>query len=39
VPIVFINNSPYYTATRKNVGNVPTTIWGPAAPYDEVFLK
>lgn len=39
VPIVFINNSPYYTATRKNVGNVPATIWGPAAPYDEVFLK
>jgi peptide/nickel transport system substrate-binding protein len=39
VPIVFINNAPYFTATRKNVGNVPTTIWGPAAPYDEVFLK
>ena len=28
-----------FTATRKNVGNVPTTIWGPASPYDEVFLK
>ena len=39
VPIVFINNAPYFTATRKNVGNVPTTIWGPASPYDEVFLK
>jgi peptide/nickel transport system substrate-binding protein len=39
VPIIFINDSPYHTATRKNVANVPVTIWGPAAPYDEVFLK
>ncbi|HVR51379.1 MAG TPA: ABC transporter substrate-binding protein [Pseudorhodoferax sp.] len=39
LPIVFINNSPYHTVARKNVGNVPTTIWGPASPYDEVFLK
>jgi peptide/nickel transport system substrate-binding protein len=39
LPIVFINNSPYHTATRKNVVNVPTTIWGPASPYDEVYLK
>jgi peptide/nickel transport system substrate-binding protein len=39
VPIVFINNSPYHTVARKNVANVPTTIWGPASPYDEVYLK
>lgn len=39
LPIIFINNSPYHTVTRKNVANVPTTIWGPASPYDEVYLK
>ena len=39
VPIVFVNIAPYHTATRKNVGNVPTTIWGPTSPYDDVFLK
>jgi peptide/nickel transport system substrate-binding protein len=39
VPIVFINNSPYHTVARKNVANVPTTIWGPASPYDEIYLK
>jgi peptide/nickel transport system substrate-binding protein len=30
---------PYHTAASKKVGNVPTTIWGPLSPYDEVFLK
>ncbi|MGR4868574.1 ABC transporter substrate-binding protein [Variovorax sp. LARHSF232] len=39
VPIVYVNNTPYHTASRKNVENVPATIWGPAAPYDDVFLK
>lgn len=39
VPIVYINLTPYYTATTKKVGNVPTTIWGPASPMDEVYLK
>ena len=39
LPIDFINIVPYHTATTKNVGNVPTTIWGPAAPYDEIYLK
>jgi peptide/nickel transport system substrate-binding protein len=39
VPIDFINLTPYYTVSSVRVGNVPTTIWGPAAPFDEVTLK
>jgi len=39
LPIVFINVIPYHTATTRNVANVPTTIWGPMSPYDEVYLK
>jgi peptide/nickel transport system substrate-binding protein len=38
-PIRFLNLVPYHTLTRANVGNVPTTIWGPVSPLDEVFLK
>lgn len=38
-PIVFINQVPYHTATSKKLGNVPTTIWGPVSPYDEVYFK
>ena len=39
LPIDFINVVPYHTITNKKVGNVPMTIWGPLAPYDEVYLK
>ena len=39
VPIRFLDLVPYYTLTQGNVGNVPTTIWGPVSPLDEVFLK
>jgi peptide/nickel transport system substrate-binding protein len=39
LPIDFINVVPYHTASRTNVGNVPTSIWGPLSPYDEVYLK
>jgi peptide/nickel transport system substrate-binding protein len=39
LPIVYINVSPYHTAASKTIGNVPTTIWGPMSPYDEVYLK
>lgn len=39
VPIHFINQIPYHTAANKKVGNLPTTIWGPLAPYDEIYLK
>jgi peptide/nickel transport system substrate-binding protein len=39
LPIEFINVVPYHTATNKKVGNVPTSIWGPMSPYDEVYIK
>jgi len=39
VPIMFVNLTPYHTATSKKVGNVPTTIWGPVSPLDEVYFK
>ena len=39
LPIYFINVIPYHTAASKKVGNVPTTIWGPMSPNDEVFLQ
>lgn len=39
VPIIFLNVVPFHTATNKRVGNVPTSIWGPLSPYDEVYLK
>ena len=39
LPIVFINQVPYHTASSKKLANVPTTIWGPLSPYDEVYFK
>jgi len=39
LPILFINEVPYHTVASKRVGNLPTTIWGPLAPYDEVTLQ
>ena len=39
VPIHFINKIPYHTAASKKIGNVPTSIWGPFSPYDEVYFK
>ncbi|WP_137891883.1 ABC transporter substrate-binding protein [Ramlibacter sp. 2FC] len=39
LPIHFINQVPFHTAASKKLGNLPTTIWGPLAPYDEVYLK
>lgn len=39
LPIDFINVVPYHTSALKTVGNVPTSIWGPMSPYDEVYLK
>ena len=38
LPIYFINVVPYHTAASKKVMNVPTTIWGPMSPMDEVWL-
>ncbi len=38
-PILFMTETPYHTLVAKNVGGVPTTIWGPVSPLDEVYLK
>lgn len=39
LPIYFINQVPYHTAASKKLANVPTTIWGPLSPYDEIYFK
>jgi peptide/nickel transport system substrate-binding protein len=39
LPIEFINVVPYHTAASKKLGNLPTTIWGPMSPLDEVYFK
>ncbi len=38
LPVYVIDQTGFYTATRKNVANVPTSIWGTASPLDEVYL-
>lgn len=35
-PIAFINLLPYYQVYDKRLKNLPTTIWGAAAPIDEM---
>lgn len=39
LPIIFLNVVPFHTAASKKLGNVPTSIWGPLSPYDEIFFK
>jgi peptide/nickel transport system substrate-binding protein len=39
LPVYIINQVPYYTATTKRVGNVPSSIWGVLSPMDDVYLK
>ncbi|WP_370552851.1 ABC transporter substrate-binding protein [Cupriavidus basilensis] len=39
LPIFYINTTPYHTVASKKLGNLPTTIWGPASPLDEVYFK
>ncbi len=39
LPIEFVNVIPYHTAASNKLGAVPTTIWGPMSPYDEIFFK
>jgi peptide/nickel transport system substrate-binding protein len=39
LPIDYINVIPYHTAASKKLVNVPTSIWGPMSPYDEVSFK
>jgi peptide/nickel transport system substrate-binding protein len=39
LPIEFINVVPYRTATTKQVGNVPVSIWGVMSPMDDVTVR
>ncbi|ABM59994.1 extracellular solute-binding protein, family 5 [Verminephrobacter eiseniae EF01-2] len=39
LPILFINQVPYHTITSKKLAQVPTSIWGPMSPLDEVYYK
>jgi peptide/nickel transport system substrate-binding protein len=36
VPILFLHAAPYAQAGLKGMNNLPTTIWGPMSPYDEL---
>ena len=36
VPILFPHPFPYTPAAHKGLQGLPTTIWGPMSPYDEV---
>lgn len=38
LPIEYINVIPYHTLANNKVGNIPTSIWGPLSPFDEVYL-
>jgi peptide/nickel transport system substrate-binding protein len=38
-PIAFINILPHYQVFDKNLRNLPQTIWGAAAPIDEMFRE
>ena len=38
LPVYVIDQTGYYTAASKKVGNVPASIWGTASPLDEVYL-
>ncbi len=39
IPVTWIVELPFHTIYNKRVGNVPTTVWGPASPLDEVYLR
>lgn len=38
-PIYFINTLPYRSAFHSGLGNLPTTIWGPMSPMDELYWQ
>lgn len=38
LPVYWINTLPFHTATWNYVHNVPVSIWGPMAPWDEVYM-
>jgi peptide/nickel transport system substrate-binding protein len=38
-PQIFLNTFPYHSAYSNKIGGAPTTIWGPMAPMDNVYIK
>ena len=38
LPLYFINEEPYVTVSRRNVMDLPETVWGPMQPMDRVWL-
>lgn len=38
-PIIYLDETPFYTLVTRNIGNPPTGIWGPLSPMDNVYLK
>ncbi len=39
VPIIYIDQTGFYTLANKKVHSVVTSIWGPLSPMDNVYLK
>jgi peptide/nickel transport system substrate-binding protein len=37
VPILFLNEVPFYNAFAKGLGNLPMSIWGMTSPLDELY--
>lgn len=38
LPVYYTVQIPYHTLAQKNVGNLPTSIWGAMSPLDDVYL-
>lgn len=39
VPVVFLYVPDYYTVARAGVDHLPTSIWGPLSPWDDVSVQ
>lgn len=39
VPQVFLNTVPYHSGFQAGLANLPTSIWGPLSPMDEVYWQ
>ncbi|MGB6009267.1 MAG: ABC transporter substrate-binding protein [Castellaniella sp.] len=39
LPVIYTVLVPYHTLASKKLANVPTSVWGPLSPYDDVYFK
>lgn len=39
LPIIYTVQVPYHTLVSQNLRNVPTSVWGPLSPYDDVYFR